>query len=447
MQDTICAVATAAGTSGIAIIRISGENALSVLTKVFSGKITEPRKMVFGMLKRGEETVDHVLAVYFKAPHSFTGEDVCEIQCHGGAYPVKFAMQAVTEAGARPAEPGEFTKRAFLNGKLDLTQAEAIMDYIGAVSAAGAKISSRQLQGALKIKIEAMQDRLTDVIAELEAGIEYPEEDLELDIAQETVPKLEELQKKIETLIDTFDQGKKAKEGIRVAFCGKPNVGKSSLLNAIIGEERAIVTNIPGTTRDVISESYQLHSVPLVFMDTAGIRKTNDTVERIGVDRSRAAVFESDIVLLVIDASQPVSEEDLEIFKLVNAEKCIVVLNKTDIVKNAEFYKIFEKCMIVETSAKTGEGIDILLETIYDKTVSDKALLDGVVINNERHLYALEEAKRAICDAIQGFSVGIDLDCVSIDIKNAWNALGKITGTTVTEEIVDRIFEKFCLGK
>lgn len=439
-MDTICALATAAGNAGIAIIRISGPESKKILEKIFLSKYElKPRKMVFGRLKLNE-TEDSILAVYFPAPNSFTGEDVCEIHCHGGYFPTKAALETVINAGARPAEAGEFTKRAFLNGKIDLSSAEAVMDYIGAVSEAGAKIAANQLKGALKQKIENYQDRLTDVIAELEAGIEYPEEDLEEDIKNKTVPQLKSILADTDALINTFNWGRQLKEGIKIAICGRPNVGKSSLLNAIIGEQKAIVTHIPGTTRDVITETYNIKSIPVVFMDTAGIHETADIVEKIGVERSKKAIEESDITLVVLDVSQELQQEDKEILSAIYSEKTIFVLNKCDNGIKLDIDGI-------KTSAKLGEGIDELLEKIYEKAVLNRSLSEGLAINNERHLYALKKAETALTEAINAFEFGIDLDCISIDIKTAWNAFGEITGRTVSEDIVDRIFEKFCLGK
>jgi len=448
--DTICAAATAAGNAGVAVIRISGPEALHILKRVFAGKnaMFEPRKLYFGTLKDGSK--DTVLSVYFPAPHSYTGEDVAEIHCHGGTVGVQLVLEALIRAGARPAEPGEFTKRAFLNGKMDLSSAEAVMDYIGAMSRAGADIASRQIRGELHEKITSLQDRLKDVIAQVEAGVEYPEEDLEQDIAAQVLPVMDALIQQTQELVLTFEQGKMVREGVRVAIVGRPNVGKSSLLNAIVGEERAIVTHIPGTTRDIVSEYYMLRSVPVVFMDTAGIRQTEDVVEGLGIERSRMALEQSAIVLFLLDASSPVTSEDRELFEFIRDKNVILVLNKTDmpqILHMRDIEKLFDTDARVEISAATGQGINALLDKIYEKASVKEELMEGIVITNSRHKYALESALRSLADAKQQMQGGRDLDCASIDLYGAWTAYGEITGQTVTEDIIDRIFEKFCLGK
>ena len=452
-EKTICALATAAGSAGIAVIRISGPQAKEILNKIVKKSTTqwEPRHMYLGTLTDGEKEYDTVLGVYFPAPHSYTGEDLAEIHCHGGNVGVSIALECAKNAGACPAQPGEFTKRAFLNGKIDLSQAEAVMDYIGAMSKTGASVASRQMAGNLERAVLAMQDRLTDLIAQMEAGIEYPEEDLEEDLAGQALPQLASLIQDLKAYLDTFDQGKFAREGIRIAIVGKPNVGKSSLLNAIFGEERAIVTHIPGTTRDVIQEYYLLNGIPCLFMDTAGIHETQDVVEEIGVRRSREAIAQSDLVLFLADASADLSEEDREILSMVRGKKDVVcVLNKQDLSIKTEAKDLKNLCgdvPCVLISAKERLGLDELLAEIQKKAAVNDTLLEGVVISNERHKFAMEEALRALIDARSQLEIGLDLDCAAIDLNAAWSALGKITGRTVSEEIIDRIFSRFCLGK
>jgi len=357
-------------------------------------------------------------------------------------------MNALIKRGVRPALPGEFSKRAFLNGKMDVTQAEAVQEMIGALSEKGAKVSAKHLRGDLKNKIKELQDKLTDVIAAIEAGVEYPEEEIEQSLAEAQLPNLKTVRDEAEKLEKSYDSGKLLREGLNIAIAGRPNVGKSSLLNAILGEDRAIVTSIAGTTRDVISEYYDLRSLPVKFTDTAGIRDARDEVERIGVERSRSMVEEATLVLFVLDGSEAITTEDREIFASVSEKPHIIVLNKTDIAVTTEqtVSDVFGS-MPVSISAKNRQGIEELLDRIFDAVNMDHQLMEGVVVTNTRHKYALSKAVRALTDAYEALSSGIDLDCVSIDLNDAWHALGEVTGVTLTEDIIDRIFEKFCLGK
>ncbi|MBR4079918.1 MAG: tRNA uridine-5-carboxymethylaminomethyl(34) synthesis GTPase MnmE [Christensenellaceae bacterium] len=450
LYDTICAPSTAAGDGGIAIIRISGPDAKKALEKVFFKKtdVYEARKMYLGEVRDGGELIDTALGVYFPAPFSYTGEDVCEIQCHGGRMAAQLTISALLKNGVRPALPGEFSKRAFLNGKMDITQAEAVQEMIGALSEKGAKISATHLRGDIKNKIIGLQDQLTDVIAAIEAGVEYPEEEIEQSLAEAQLPNLKKVCEEAEKLEASYEKGKLLREGLSIAIAGRPNVGKSSLLNAILGEDRAIVTSIAGTTRDVISEYYDLRSVPVKFTDTAGIREAQDEVERIGVERSRSTVEEATLVLFVLDGSEAITEEDKEIFAAIQGKPCIIVRNKTDIEQTTEqqVEEIFGKAPI-SISAKSGAGVEELLDAVFDAVNMDHQLMEGVVITNSRHKFSLNKAVRALRDAYDALADGIDLDCVSIDLNDAWHALGEITGMSLTEDIIDRIFEKFCLGK
>ena len=448
-MHTICAIATAPGNAGISIIRMSGDTSLVILQRVFSKKQLEPRVMTLGTISDGEP-IDRVLAVYFAAPASYTGEDMVEIHCHGGMVVTKQILDLLLKNGAQPAEPGEFSKRAFLNGKMDVSQAEAVSELISSLSEKSAKMSMRQLSGELGSKVSKMQDELTDVLASIHTALAYPEEDLEESIISDAIEKSDSLLDEIRSLIDSFKRGKLMREGAKVAIAGKPNVGKSSLLNAILGEQRAIVTHIPGTTRDVISEYYNIRGLPIQLVDTAGIRKTDDIVEKIGVERSIEALNTADITLLIFDASKELSEQDVEIaLKAKSQGEVIAVLNKSDLEPKLSAKEISDKLNLEPhlISAKTGEGVDALLDEMYVSIMSDDALAEGVTITNARHAAALKEAASALESAKEGAELGVDLDCVSIDINDAWSALGKITGVTLSEEIVDRIFEKFCLGK
>lgn len=448
-MHTICAIATAPGNAGISIIRMSGDTSLVILQRVFSKKQLEPRVMTLGTISDGEP-IDRVLAVYFAAPASYTGEDMVEIHCHGGMIVTKQILDLLLKNGAQPAEPGEFSKRAFLNGKMDVSQAEAVSELISSLSEKSAKMSMRQLSGELGSKVSKMQDELTDVLASIHTALAYPEEDLEESIISDAIEKSDSLLDEIRSLIDSFKRGKLMREGAKVAIAGKPNVGKSSLLNAILGEQRAIVTHIPGTTRDVISEYYNIRGLPIQLVDTAGIRKTDDIVEKIGVERSIEALNTADITLLIFDASKELSEQDVEIaLKAKSQGEVIAVLNKSDLEPKLSAKEISDKLNLEPhlISAKTGEGVDALLDEMYVSIMSDDALAEGVTITNARHAAALKEAASALESAKEGAELVVDLDCVSIDINDAWSALGKITGVTLSEEIVDRIFEKFCLGK
>lgn len=448
-MHTICAIATAPGNAGISIIRMSGDSSLAILQRIFSKNQLEPRVMTLGTISDGEP-IDRVLAVYFAAPASYTGEDMVEIHCHGGMIVTKQILDLLLKNGAKAAEPGEFSKRAFLNGKIDVSQAEAVSELISSLSEKSAKLSMRQLNGELGGKIIKMQDELTDVLAAIHTALAYPEEDLEENIISDAILKSEELLGEITSLMNSFKRGKLMREGAKVAIAGRPNVGKSSLLNAILGEQRAIVTSVPGTTRDVISEYYNIRGLPIQLVDTAGIRETDDIVEKIGVERSIDALNTADITLVIFDASGELSSHDIEIAQKAKSQgEVIAVLNKSDLKSKLSETEIREKLGLKPhlISAKTGEGIDELLDDMYNCIMSDDTTAEGITITNVRHAEALKEAAAALLSAKEGAELGVDLDCVSIDINDAWSALGKITGVTLSEEIVDRIFEKFCLGK
>ena len=453
-EDTICAVATAIGNSGINIIRISGKEALPVALKIFrplKAKAIKPRYMYLGDVYDGDEFIDRVLGVFFKGPYSYTGEDIFEIHCHGGIYSSQKIVETLISNGARPAEAGEFSRRAFLNGKIDLSQAEGIADQIGALSEKGARNAALQMRGSLSNEISEEQKKLTDVIAQVEAIVEYPEENLEDQVSNDLTADVKDIVKTLSRLKDSYKSGKILKEGARIAILGRPNVGKSSLLNSILNTERVIVSDIPGTTRDVVTEYYIYRGIPLIFSDTAGIRETKDIIERIGVDRSRAVLKEADIALLLLDSSEELTREDMDIYNDAVSENgnVIVVINKTDLenklVHAGAEHMFSEDC--IEISAKNGAGIDRLLETIYNKVITDASMEEGTIITNSRQEYALLTAIDSLNEAINGFENNIGFDLISIDLHDAWNSIGEITGETLDEKIIDRIFEKFCLGK
>ena len=448
-MQTICAIATAPGNAGISIIRMSGDKSLDILLRVFSKQSLNPREMTLGVIRDAED-IDRVLAVYFPSPASYTGEDMVEIHCHGGTVVTNEILSLLLKKGASPAEPGEFSKRAFLNGKMDISQAEAVSELISSLSEKGARVSMRQLEGELGKTVSALQDQLTDILAAIHTALAYPEEDLEESIIADAVDKLNDILLNVNSMNDSFSRGKMLREGAKIAIVGRPNVGKSSLLNAILGEQRAIVTHIPGTTRDIISEYYNIRGLPVQLVDTAGIRDTDDVVEKIGVERSIEAVSSADLTLILLDASENLTSEDIDIInRAKSAGNVIAVLNKSDldaVISAQDILSDFDLKSVV-ISARTGEGVGELLDAIYSNLIRDDAISEGVVISNARHAAALNEAARALTSAIDGTQIGVDIDCLSIDIEDAWSALGKITGVTLSEEIVDRIFEKFCLGK
>lgn len=450
INDTIAAIATPPGTGGVAVIRISGPDAEAVLKKVFPRDSFAHGQLTYGAIRRDGELLDMVMAVLFYAPKSYTGETTAELHCHGSAVGVRRVLDYVLECGARPAQPGEFTRRAFLNGKMDLSQAEAVCDFISSSSQAGAKASIGQLTGTLKKRVLSFQDTLTDALAQVEAVVEYPEEDLEEKTAEELLPVLKEVRDGVLKLAGTYRAGRIVKEGLRVVIAGKPNVGKSSLLNALAGVERAIVADVPGTTRDTIEQGIELGGIAVYLTDTAGIRRTNDEIEAQGVKRSENALNESKLAIFMLDGSGEITEEDCLAMRALKKSKAdlLVVLNKLDArerLSEADVKKEFGVSPL-RISAKTGAGIDELKQRLLEYAEQDKTAAE-ILITNERHVFALRRAAEEIDEAIAAMEQGIDMDCVTIDLNAAWASLGEITGKTVSEEIIDKIFTKFCLGK
>ncbi len=460
-EDTIAAIGTPIGKGAIGIVRISGKEALPILKSLFrrkSGKETkefEERKMYYGVVvDRFGEPIDEVLAVYMKAPRSFTGEDVVEIHSHGGIVVVRQILREVLSLGARLAEPGEFTMRAFLNGKIDLTQAEAINQLIEAKSELSAKVALRQLEGSLSRKIRELRDFILETKAYIEAAVDFPEEEVEIIESGKVKERLLEAVGRIEEVIKTYREGRLIREGIKVAIVGKPNVGKSSLLNALLQEERAIVTEIPGTTRDVIEETVTFKGLPLRLIDTAGIRQAEDRVERIGIEKSLEKLKEADVVLFLIDGSEGFTEEDGEILERIEEKKkVILVINKADLelkfrCRDAKELRL-ERC--VEISAKKGEGIEKLAELITELVMLEPETVlggDEVVITSERHKELLERAEESLKRALKTLESGVESpEFLSMDIDDALGALGEIVGEVTTEDMYDIIFSRFCIGK
>ncbi len=443
-NDTIYAPATPGG-GAIAVVRISGKEAHRVLEAVFSGAgRLAHAAMRHGIIEYGGRRIDDAMAVKYCAPRSYTGEDMAELFCHGGRAVLSGVLDALSAAGARLAQPGEFTRRAFENGKMDLSAAGAVMELIGASSEAAAQSALRQLSGGLAQRIETMQKLLTDALAIIEAGIEYPEEDIEAEVKRDALPRIREAMVQAERLAETFVAGRVLKEGYTVAIAGRPNVGKSSLFNALLGKERAIVTSAPGTTRDTVDDCILKGGALLRLVDTAGIRTGADEAERIGIERAKDAAREADLTLFVIDRSAGIRPQDKEVFAGLSGS-IFTVLSKSDLEGSTTAQQAREifGCDAVEVSALTEQGIDALLAMIQPPQPGEA---DDVVITNERHARCLKAAAQSLETAIAAFDTA-DLDCVTIDIKEAWERLGEITGVTATETIINEIFDTFCLGK
>lgn len=443
-NDTIYAPATPGG-GAIAVVRVSGRDAHGVLEAVFPGaRRCEHAVMRHGTIEYEGTRIDDAMAVKYCAPRSYTGEDMAEIFCHGGRAVLSGVMDALSAAGARLAQPGEFTRRAFENGKMDLSAAGAVMELIGASSQAAAQSALRQLSGGLAQRVEAMQKLLTDALAIIEAGIEYPEEDIEAEVRRDALPRITQAQAEARRLADTFAAGRVLREGYTVAIAGRPNVGKSSLFNALLGKPRAIVTPAPGTTRDTVDDCILKGGALLRLVDTAGIRAGADEAERIGIERAKEAAREADMTLFVIDRSAGVMPQDKEVFAGLTGN-VLAVLSKSDLEARTTANKAREifGCDVAEVSALTGQGIEVLLALIQPPQPGEA---DDVVITSERHARCLQAAAESLETAILAFDT-IDLDCVTIDIKEAWERLGEITGVTATEAIINEIFDTFCLGK
>lgn len=457
-EETISAVCTALGEGAIGIIRVSGEKALAVGEQIFkaaSGKklaAYTSNTLVYGhVLDTDGSVVDEVMAVYMKAPHSYTAEDVVEIQCHGGVRSLQKILTLSYAAGAHPAEPGEFTKRAFLNGRIDLVQAEAVMDIIKSRSDAALKVAVRQQEGQLSKQVRGLRRELLDVIVNLEAVIDYPEEDIEEITFGNVLTEVNKTVGGVKKLLENAHTGKILREGLKVAIIGKPNVGKSSFLNFLLKEDRAIVSEFAGTTRDVIEEQFLLGGVPLVLADTAGIRDTEDYVERIGVEKSRRILSEAELAIVVLDGSQPLADEDREILELVKGRRYVIIINKSDLGSadvKADLPEAFKTAPVIELSAKTGEGFDAFTEWLQKFVYGDdRHLGDGIYVQNARHERLLQNALASMNDALAAAEAHLPYDCIMIDLRNAAEYLGEITGDAVRDEIINEIFSKFCIGK
>ena len=458
-MSTIAAISTATGNGGIGIVRMSGKNSFEILNKIFipinkNDNEIKGYSMKFGYIvdPKTNEKIDEVLVSYFVGPKSYTTENMCEINSHGGIIVEKRILQLCLENGADLSEPGEFTKRAFLGGRIDLAQAESVIDLINSKSENEAKASINQLEGILSKKIHSIREKLLDVMSDIEANIDYPEYDIEEITNKKINEVLRDIKIDLINLSKSFESGKILKDGVKTIILGKPNAGKSSLLNSILKEERAIVSEYAGTTRDTIEEFVNIRGIPLKLIDTAGIRKTEDKIEEIGVKRALKISEEADLIIAIFDGSKELDEEDLEILNIIKNKKAIVILNKKDIgdlhFENKESFIKDLNNNIIKISAKTGEGIEDLFSIIEKMFKNDEIKMnDGIIITNIRHKNQIDKALTSVNEAIESSESGMPIDIVSIPIKQILSDLSAITGEDVSEDIINEIFSKFCLGK
>lgn len=456
-MKTIAAISTAYGVGGIGIVRISGESAIKIADKIFVPFVGDTRNCLenlegyrakYGKIRYENEYIDDAVALVFRAPKSYTGEDVVEISCHGGLYVTRQVLRAALDAGAIPAEPGEFTKRAFLNGKMDLSQAEAVMDLILAKSNRANQIAFRAREGNSAHKITEIKNKLIDISAGLSAWADYPENDIpEVDL--ETLQKnLKNIVDSIDKMIANYDTFKVIKNGVKTAIVGRPNVGKSTLMNLLSDSQKSIVTDIPGTTRDAIEENVMIGDIPILLVDTAGIRETDDKVEKIGVEKAKNHMNNSEIILFMLDASSPICKEDENLLKTLDKEKTILLLNKCDIdnkIATKELLTFSDK--IVELSALTGNGLEKLKNTIEHVVGTSKFDPADSVISNERQFLTLKKAADTLKQALEEITSGVTLDAITVLLQDVLTTIMEFTGENVSETIVNRVFERFCVGK
>lgn len=457
ISDTIAAISTPLGEGGISVIRVSGPEAVSGVDRIFRSKTSisdaATHTVHYGHIQnpRTKETIDEVLVTIMRAPRSFTMEDVVEIGCHGGIISVKYVLELVLEQGIRLAEPGEFTKRAFLNGRIDLSQAEAVIDIIRSKSDRAHKMALKQAEGVLSSQIRQIRHELVELMAHIEVNIDYPEHDVEEMTTRFIQDKCQAAISQIDRLLKTAEQGKVIREGIVTAIVGRPNVGKSSLLNALAQENKAIVTDIPGTTRDVIEEYVTINGIPLKLLDTAGIRETSDLVEQIGVEKSRNVLTDADLILLVLNANEQLHEDEVELLKQLNDRQLLVLINKTDLPRKLDMSKLVELVAdnrIVEMSIQENEGLEALENGISSIFFSGKLESgESAQVSNVRHIHLLKMAKASLEEAINASEQSVPIDMIQIDVRESWEHLGELVGDAIGESLIDQIFSQFCLGK
>jgi len=457
-EDTIAAISTAIGVGGIGIIRVSGKEAISIVNKIFraankkSLMEVDSHTITYGhIISQSGKVLDEVLIMLMKAPKTFTKEDVIEINCHGGPIPLNAVLMEVINAGARLADSGEFTKRAFLNGRIDLSQVEAIMDIIEAKTELSLSQAIGQLEGNLSKRIKAYQDTLIQIIARIEVSIDYPEYDQDEPITSDFEGELRALNDELDELLKTADTGKMIREGVKTAIVGRPNVGKSSLLNALLEENKAIVTDIPGTTRDVVEAYLNIDGIPYQLLDTAGIRETEDIVEQIGVERSKSSIEEADLVLMLVDSHVGLIDKDREILDQVKGKHVIYVLNKSDLESNIPqeiLEEYFNNGKVIRISAKVQTGLNELKQAMKQVVMKGEAQVNnGATISNQRQKQALINAIKSLEKVIEAIEMGLPEDCLAIDLHDAFGHLGMIVGESIKEEIINQLFSRFCLGK
>ena len=459
-MDTIAAIATATGAGGIGIVRMSGDNCFEILKKIFipKNKNVDIDKVKGYTIKYGyiinpetQEKIDEVLVSFFRAPRSYTTENMCEINSHGGTVVERKILEQCLLNGASLAKPGEFTKRAFLNGRIDLSQAESVIDLINSKTDKEASASFEQLQGRLSKEIEDIRNELLDIMADIEAQIDYPEYDIEETTNEKATKILNNIKNKLMTLENSFENGKLLKEGVKTVIIGKPNAGKSSLLNTLLDEDTAIVSDLEGTTRDTIEEFINVEGVPLKIIDTAGIRDTDNSVEKIGVEKAIKLVEDADLIIAVFDSSKKLDKEDFKILDLIKNKKSIILLNKCDLSENNDettSYMSNLNKIVIKASMKTKMGIDKLYKTISNMFNNDEIELNnGIIITNIRHKNQIHKAITSINGALESINNNVTVDILAIYIKETLENLGEITGNNVSEDIINKIFSKFCLGK
>lgn len=453
-NSTIAAISTAQGAGGIGVIRISGDKAVDIADKIFksSGKKRlcdfDGYRASFGSVYDGDEKIDEAVALVFRAPHSYTGEDVVEISCHGGIYLTKQVLRTVFNAGAKPAQPGEFTKRAYLNGKMDLTESESVMNLISAKSKAAARAALSSKEGNLRKKIDSLAVRLINIGAHISAWVDFPEEDVPEIENEALISDFSVVNSELNKLVKNYDAGKAVTQGIDTVIAGRPNVGKSTLMNFLSGSDRSIVTDIPGTTRDVIEETVVVGNVVLRLSDTAGLRETDNVVEKIGVERTREKIRSCGLVLAVFDASQPLDSDDAQLLEEIKDMPAIALINKTDICKSNDIDFISRYVNnVVEISAKQGKGLTLLAENVEKVCSTADFNPSDPLIANERQLYQVKNAIIAIEECINALNTGFGLDAVAVALNDAIDSLNEVTGKKAADSVIDAVFENFCVGK
>ncbi|KKK34695.1 tRNA modification GTPase [Salinicoccus sediminis] len=456
--ETISSISTPVGEGAIAIVRLSGIDAVEIADTLYKGagplSSVDSHTINYGHIVDPEtgESVEEVMAAVMRAPKTYTREDIVEINCHGGIHTVNRVLQLTLKHGARMAEPGEFTKRAFLNGRIDLSQAEGVMDFIRSKTTEASKVANQQMQGRLKTYVESLRQSILNILAQVEVNIDYPEyDDVEEATTSFLLEEAEKVETEIEKLLKSSSQGKILREGLSTVIVGKPNVGKSSLLNYFIQDNKAIVTDVAGTTRDILEEYVNVNGIPLKLVDTAGIRDTDDIVEKIGVERSRQALIQAELILYVVNNNEPLTDEDIEILDSVSDQKVIVIVNKLDLetkFDTEDLGRRYPDMPVVGTSIINSTGVDDLedriAELFFEGSIQST---DSTYVSNNRHIGLLEDAKRAISDAIESAEMDVPVDIIQIDLVKTWELLGEVIGEDVSEQLIDQLFSQFCLGK